>query len=417
MFNVALTGNVASGKSTVVEHFAAWGATVIDADRLVREAQQPGTDTLASIARHFGGEVLKPDGTLDRDALRARVMRDPAAREALNAIVHPVVQRRRDELARAAAARGDLILLNDIPLLFEALDPAAFDFVILVDAPEALRRRRLVEQRGLTADEAQRLIDAQIPSASKRERSDMVLDNAGTLDALRQGAWRAWTQLRARAARAAVPPEAGPLLAIFAHPADAGCLAGGTLARYHDAGLETHLVCAAAAGAVLPAAAAALAVTSHEGWAYPAGRVDPNDDSGPAAVAQALARLQPAVVISFGPDGANGHSDHVAVASWVRRAVAASGAAAPYEVAFPDDSGVALPPGVRTQPRRSLAHIDVRPWLDVKSKAIAGAGEGRAWCLVDGATRWPPLEREWYVAASPLPEPVFDLYQRQAGHG
>src|SRR6266487_2818427 len=129
MLNVGLTGNIASGKSTVVELFKKWGATVIDADSLAREAEAPGTAVLAAIAGRFGTDVLAPGGGLDRAALRAKVMGDNAALAALNAIVHPAVQQRRLELQRTAAERGDAIVINDIPLLFEVLDPAQFDAI------------------------------------------------------------------------------------------------------------------------------------------------------------------------------------------------------------------------------------------------------------------------------------------------
>src|SRR5215831_6027133 len=129
MLNVGLTGNIASGKSTVVDLFRRWGATIIDADVLAREAQAPGSAVLAAIAKKFGANVLARDGSLDRAALRAKVIGDDAALAALNAIVHPAVQQRRQELVRVAAARGDAIIVNDIPLLFEVLDPAQFDTV------------------------------------------------------------------------------------------------------------------------------------------------------------------------------------------------------------------------------------------------------------------------------------------------
>ena len=95
MLNVGLTGNIASGKSTVVDLFRRWGATIIDADALAREAQAPGGEVLAAIARRFGADVLAGDGSLDRAALRAKVMGDDAALAALNAIVHPAVRQRR----------------------------------------------------------------------------------------------------------------------------------------------------------------------------------------------------------------------------------------------------------------------------------------------------------------------------------
>src|SRR5438128_12257844 len=179
MLNVALTGNIAAGKSTVVDLFQRWGATIIDADALAREAQAPGGEVLAAIVRRFGADVLAPDGALDRAALRAKVMGDQAALDALNQIVHPAVRRRRDELLREARARGDVLVVNDIPLLFEVLDPAQFDAVVLVDAPVAVRRTRLRAMRGLGGDEADRMIAAQMPAERKRARSDFVIEDEG----------------------------------------------------------------------------------------------------------------------------------------------------------------------------------------------------------------------------------------------
>lgn len=199
MLNVALTGNIAAGKSEVVRRFAEWGATIIDADQLAREAQAPGGEVLRAIVQRFGKEVLHADGTLDRAALRGIVMADDAALAALNGIVHPAVRRRREELVGAAVARGDRIVVNDIPLLFEAADPAAFDCVVLVDAPEAVRRERLVTLRGLPADEADKMLRAQIPSDVKRARADIVIDNAGSLEALELAAQDAWAELLRRA--------------------------------------------------------------------------------------------------------------------------------------------------------------------------------------------------------------------------
>src|ERR671921_2227312 len=167
MLSVALTGNIGAGKSTVAELFRTWGATIIDADQLVREAQTPGHPTLDRIIARFGPQVVRADGTLDRARLRALVLSDPAALSALNAIVHPEVDRRRRELLAEARDRGERIVISDIPLLFEAADPAEFDAVVLVDAPEPLRRSRLLESRSLSPADVDRLISAQLPSASK----------------------------------------------------------------------------------------------------------------------------------------------------------------------------------------------------------------------------------------------------------
>jgi len=198
MLNVGLTGNIAAGKSTVVDLFRSWGATIIDADQLAREAQAPGSDVLAAITRRFGADVLDPDGSLDRAALRSKVIGDDGALSALNAIVHPAVQHRRAQLLEEARARGDRVVVNDIPLLFEALDPAQFDVVVLVDAPSAVRRARLRLLRGLSNAEADGMIGAQMPADRKRARSQFVIDNDGSKEALEQKARAVFDELTRR---------------------------------------------------------------------------------------------------------------------------------------------------------------------------------------------------------------------------
>lgn len=225
MLNIALTGNIAAGKSTVVELLRRWGATVIDADALTREAQAPGTETLAAIAGRFGADVLLPDGALDRPALRAKVMGDDAALAALNAIVHPVVRRRRDDLQREAASRGDLLLVNDIPLLFEALDPAQFEAVLLVDAPPAVRRVRLRSLRQLSNADADRMLAAQMSADRKRARSDFVIENDSSLTDLEGRARAVFDALRDRAARAAWGTTPGPVALVADSPKDPDALA------------------------------------------------------------------------------------------------------------------------------------------------------------------------------------------------
>lgn len=199
MLNVALTGNIAAGKSTVVDLFRKWGATIIDADQLVRDAQRPGTEVLQGIAFRFGRDVILPGGELDRAALRGKVMGDDQALADLNAIVHPAIRRERDKLLARARARGDRIVISDIPLLFEAADPAEFDLVVLVDAPERVRLERLVSRRGMTPDDAQRSMRSQHSSETKRARSDFVIDNGGTLEELEGNAREVWRELESRA--------------------------------------------------------------------------------------------------------------------------------------------------------------------------------------------------------------------------
>lgn len=193
--HLALTGNIASGKSTVAELLAVHGATIIDADQLARDAVAPGTDGFEAVVEQFGPSVVAVDGTLDRGALRTRVFSDPSAREALNRIIHPRVRQLRDAAVAAARARGDQIVVSDIPLLFEVGLEHAFDAIILVDAPESTRKARLIRDRGLTPAVAQSMIDAQWPTARKRDRVHWILDNDGTPEALRAKVEALWPAL------------------------------------------------------------------------------------------------------------------------------------------------------------------------------------------------------------------------------
>lgn len=202
MFSVGLTGNVASGKSTVARLFAAWGATVIDADALVREVEAPGSPVLHQLAAHFGERIIRADGQLDRPRLRELMTADPDARAALEDIVHPAVGRRRDELMKAARERGVDIVVHDIPLLFEALDPDQFDLIVLVDAPPDVRRDRLISGRQLTPAEADRLMATQLPPDYKRARSDIVIENEGSMEQLETAARKAWETVRRQATAA-----------------------------------------------------------------------------------------------------------------------------------------------------------------------------------------------------------------------
>jgi dephospho-CoA kinase len=192
---VALTGNIASGKSTVVDLLRARGAQVIDADVLAREAVEPGTTALGEIARRFGPTVLHADGSLDRAALRAIVFADPAARASLDTIVHPAVEQARQSRLDVARARGASLVICDIPLLFEVGLADRFDRIILVDAPEAVRLERLVRNRGLSAGQAQAMMAAQLPSAPKRACADWVIDNAGSRPELERQVETLWREL------------------------------------------------------------------------------------------------------------------------------------------------------------------------------------------------------------------------------
>jgi dephospho-CoA kinase len=242
VLNIGLTGNIAAGKSTVSGLFRRWGATILDADELVRQAEAPGSVVLAAIVKRFGKDVLAPDGSLDRPALRGKVMGDDDALAGLNAIVHPAVRARRDELQQEARRRGDLMVVNDIPLLFEALDPAQFDVVVLVDAPVAVRRTRLRALRGLGNDEADRMLAAQMPAERKRERSHHVIENDGDLARLETRARKVFDALRRRAAADAVGRPGRVLLLAGVDAKDTGETLDAIAARYSDAGAVVRRV-------------------------------------------------------------------------------------------------------------------------------------------------------------------------------
>ncbi len=185
---IALTGGIASGKSTIAGRLAEHGAVIVDADQLVREVQQPGSPVLEALAAEFGADVILPDGSLDRAALGARVFGDPAAVTRLNAIVHPAVRAesaRRFDAAFAADPRA--VVVYDVPLLVEARVDDPWELVIVAHAPSDIRRRRLVELRGMTQEDAAARIASQVSDDARLAVADVVIDTSGTVeDTLRQ---------------------------------------------------------------------------------------------------------------------------------------------------------------------------------------------------------------------------------------
>ncbi|NEM90177.1 dephospho-CoA kinase [Galbitalea soli] len=182
---IALTGGIASGKSTVSERFRQLGAVVVDADVLAREVVEPGQPALREIAHRFGDPVIGADGRLDRAALGAIVFADPRALADLGAITHPAIWRRARELFdRAEAADPHAVVVYDVPLLAEASAdrPLRFDHVVVVDAPVETRIQRMVELRGMSEDEARRRVSAQADDAARLALADDVIDAGGSLD-------------------------------------------------------------------------------------------------------------------------------------------------------------------------------------------------------------------------------------------
>lgn len=180
---IALTGGIASGKSTIAASLAERGAVIVDADRIVRDVQSAGSPVLARIADEFGPDVILADGALDRARLGSRVFGDPGAVARLNAIVHPAV---RDESARrfaeAFAADSDAVVVYDVPLLAEARSADPWELVVVAHAPADIRLRRLVELRGMSETDAAARIASQVTDAERLALADVVIDTTGALE-------------------------------------------------------------------------------------------------------------------------------------------------------------------------------------------------------------------------------------------
>lgn len=194
---IGLTGGVGSGKTTVAEILRELGATVVDADEAAHAVYAPGTPGFHAVVREFGEEYVR-DGAIDRARLGALVFNDPDALRRLNAIVHPLV---RDWMAARtveAVERGDEIVIQDVPLLYENDLAQLFSSVVLVYAPAEIQLERLVEGRGVPPDRARAMIAAQMPIDEKRRRAHHVVDNSGTVEETRRQVEEIWAQMTGR---------------------------------------------------------------------------------------------------------------------------------------------------------------------------------------------------------------------------
>ena len=178
MLRIGLTGGIGAGKSALSATFAQCGAIIVDGDVIAREVVQPGTEGLASLVDAFGKDILLPDGSLDRPALAAKAFRDDDARRVLNGIVHPLVAKRRSEII--AAVSDDAVVVEDIPLLVESGMAPLFPLVVVVHADVEVRVRRLVEQRGMSEEDARARVAAQADDEQRRAVADVWLDNSGS---------------------------------------------------------------------------------------------------------------------------------------------------------------------------------------------------------------------------------------------
>lgn len=204
VYLIALTGGIASGKSTVAARLAERGAVHIDADQLAREVVEPGTPALAKVVDEFGPEVLREDGSLNRPALGALVFSDPAALQRLNGIVHPAIWARTRALVQdATAADPNAIVVYDLPLLVEVDGERGlgqeFDLIAVVHADEDVRMKRMLELRGMSESDAANRLRSQASDAERLAIADVVIDTSGSMEHTLEQADALYDRLRAAA--------------------------------------------------------------------------------------------------------------------------------------------------------------------------------------------------------------------------
>lgn len=192
---IGLTGGIACGKSTVSTELRAHGAAIIDADALAHELSQPHQPIYNAYVERFGREIVTVDGTLDRAAVARRVFADPAVRAEVEAIAHPIIRRAAEERLRAAREESKRAAVLDVPLLFEAGWDALADETWVVALPrEEQLARLLARDTSMDAGEARARIAAQMPLAEKCARADVVIDNSGTVEEIREYIGKLWKE-------------------------------------------------------------------------------------------------------------------------------------------------------------------------------------------------------------------------------
>lgn len=183
---LGITGNIASGKSTVADFFAEAGARILSADQLAREVVRPDGPVLGQLVQRFGDKILLADGGLDRAALAELVFADPDARRELNAITHPAIARLAEQRLQELDRSGADLIVYEAPLLFEAGAEGRVDRVLVVTVAPEVQLRRLMQRDALDESAARQRVAAQMPQAEKVRRADFVIDNSGSREACRR---------------------------------------------------------------------------------------------------------------------------------------------------------------------------------------------------------------------------------------
>ena len=183
---IGLTGGIASGKSVVSQRLAEAGAIVIDADKVGHESYRQGTEAYRAVIEAFGNDVIGPDGEIDRKALGSKVFGDPEARRRLEAIVWPAMRTSMEERLAELRADDTAVAVIEAAVLIEADWVSLVDDVWVVTATPATARRRLGERNGLTEEQAEARLRAQLSNEERRSHADVVIENDGSLEELQR---------------------------------------------------------------------------------------------------------------------------------------------------------------------------------------------------------------------------------------
>jgi len=198
---IGLTGGIASGKSVVSRMLAERGALVIDADKVGHEAYAPGSDCYRAVIDAFGADIVAADGQIDRKALGAKVFGDPEQRRRLEGIVWPWMRATMDERLRRLRQEGVPVVVLEAAVLIEADWTPIVDQVWVVIVPPELAKERIMLRNGLSAEQADQRIGAQLTNEERARHGQVIIENAGTLAELEERVTAEWDRLTAAAGR------------------------------------------------------------------------------------------------------------------------------------------------------------------------------------------------------------------------
>lgn len=196
---IGLTGGIASGKSVISSMLAKRGAVVIDADRLGHQAYRAGTETFRRVVEAFGEDIVGADGEIDRTRLGPKVFGDPEARRRLENIVWPAIREMARARIEAERRRGAGVIVLEAAVLIEAAWHDLVDEVWVAEVSSELAVERLAVRNGLTREQAEARLNAQLSNEERRRHADVVIENSGTLEDLRRAVEDAWAKLHERA--------------------------------------------------------------------------------------------------------------------------------------------------------------------------------------------------------------------------